>query len=109
MWSKNSQELGDGVLWPIQMKENKWARLLAYVTGLVNQELLLQNEYLTPENRILRAHLPSRVRLSPGQFPEAASESRLPSLLGPAIFATSHRYSEERSPALRHHPVNLSQ
>ena len=32
-----------------------WARLLAFVTGLVNQELLLQNEYLAAENRILRA------------------------------------------------------
>jgi hypothetical protein len=30
-----------------------WARLLAYVTGLVNQELLLRNEYLVAENRIL--------------------------------------------------------
>ena len=30
-----------------------WARLLAYVTGLVNQELLLRNEYLAAENRIL--------------------------------------------------------
>ena len=39
------------------MKENKWLRLLAYVTGLVNQELLAQNEYLAAENRILRAHL----------------------------------------------------
>jgi len=29
-----------------------WARLLAFVTGLVNQELLLRNEYLTAENRI---------------------------------------------------------
>src|SRR5579859_217588 len=28
------------------MTDNKWARLLAYVTGLVNQKLLLQNEYL---------------------------------------------------------------
>src|SRR5215831_9951756 len=37
-----------------------WARLLAFVTGLVNQELLLRNEYLAAENRILRAHLPSR-------------------------------------------------
>jgi hypothetical protein len=46
------------------MPENKWARLLAYVTGLVNQKLLLQNEYLAAENRILRAHLPSRVPLS---------------------------------------------
>ena len=35
------------------------ARLLAFVTGLVNQELLLQNEYLAWENRILKAHLPT--------------------------------------------------
>ena len=43
---------------------NHWARLPAYVTGLINQELLLQNEYLAAENRILRAHLPVRLRLS---------------------------------------------
>jgi hypothetical protein len=41
-----------------------WARLLAYVTGLVNQQLLLQNEYLAAENRILRSHLPARLRLT---------------------------------------------
>ena len=41
-----------------------WARLLAFVTGLVNQELLLRNEYLAAENRILRAHLPSWIRFS---------------------------------------------
>src|SRR6476646_815372 len=46
------------------MPDNKWARLLAYVTGLVNQRILLQNEYLAAENRILRAHLPARMRLS---------------------------------------------
>ena len=46
------------------MKENPWARLLAYVTSLINQELLLKNEYLAAENRILRAHLPARLRLS---------------------------------------------
>ena len=46
------------------MKENPWARLLAYVTGLINQELLLKNEYLAAENWILRAHLPARLRLS---------------------------------------------
>jgi hypothetical protein len=38
--------------------------LPAYLTGLVNQELLLQNEYLAAENRVLRAHLPARLRLS---------------------------------------------
>jgi len=42
------------------MRNNTWARLLAYV----NQELLPQNEYLTAENRIVRANLPSRLRLS---------------------------------------------
>jgi hypothetical protein len=41
-----------------------WARVLAFVTGLVNQELLLRNEYLAAENRILRAHLPPRLRLA---------------------------------------------
>ena len=46
------------------MRDNNWARLLAYVTGLVNQELLLQNEYLAAENRILKGHLPLRVRLA---------------------------------------------
>jgi len=45
------------------MKETKWIRLLAYVTGLVNQ-LLLQNDFLAAENRVLRAHLPTRLRLS---------------------------------------------
>ncbi len=41
--------------------------MLAYVTGLVNQDLLLQNEYLAAENRILPAHLPQRLRLSDPQ------------------------------------------
>jgi hypothetical protein len=41
-----------------------WARLLAFVTGLVNQDLLLRNEYLIAENRILRGHLPMRQRLA---------------------------------------------
>jgi hypothetical protein len=46
------------------MKDNKWLRLLTYVTGLVNQKLLLQNEYMAAENRILRAHRPARMGLS---------------------------------------------
>src|SRR5215469_11689719 len=41
-----------------------WARILSFVTGLINQELLLRNEYLSAENRIFRAHLPSRLRLT---------------------------------------------
>ena len=36
------------------MAKTDWFRLLGYVTGLVNQELLLKNEYLVAENRILK-------------------------------------------------------
>jgi putative transposase len=32
-----------------------WGRMLAYVIGTVDQELLARNEYLTAENRILKA------------------------------------------------------
>src|SRR3954469_5599171 len=49
------------------MKTAQVARLLAYVSGCVNQQLLLQNEYLVAENRILLSHLPSRVRLTNSQ------------------------------------------
>lgn len=49
------------------MKNTQVARLLAYVTGMVNQQVLLQNEYLAAENRILRAHLPARLRLTDPQ------------------------------------------
>ena len=31
-----------------------WKHLLAYITGTVDQELLLRNEYLVTENRMLR-------------------------------------------------------
>jgi len=54
------------------MKKNQVARLLAYVTGMVNQRLLQQNEYLLAENRILRGHLPSRLLLTD---PEALHSS----------------------------------
>ena len=46
------------------MRNSNWVRLLAYVSGSVNQELLLQNEYLVAENRILRTKLPARLRSS---------------------------------------------
>jgi hypothetical protein len=41
-----------------------WRKLLAYITGSVDEELLLRNEYLGAENRILRRQLQGRVRLS---------------------------------------------
>ena len=41
-----------------------WVRMLAYITGTVDQELLLRNEYLAAENRILRAQCKGRLLLS---------------------------------------------
>jgi hypothetical protein len=38
--------------------------MLAYITGTVDQELLLRNEYLGTENRILRAQIKGRLLLS---------------------------------------------
>jgi putative transposase len=57
----------------------RWARLLAFVTGLVNQELLLRNEYLIAENRILRSPLANRLRLSD---PERATLAEIAKRLG---------------------------
>jgi hypothetical protein len=45
----------------------EWGRLLAYITGTVDQELLLRNEYLAAENRILRGQLKGRLRLLEGE------------------------------------------
>jgi hypothetical protein len=41
--------------------------MLAYVTGTVDQELLARNGYLAAENRILKAQLHGRLKLSDGE------------------------------------------
>ena len=41
-----------------------WKQLLVYITGSVNQELLLRVEYLVTENRLLRRQIQGRVRLT---------------------------------------------
>ena len=47
-------------------RHNAFARCncLAYITGTVDQELLLRNEYLVAENRILKAQLKTPLRLT---------------------------------------------
>jgi hypothetical protein len=44
-----------------------WKHLLAYITGTVDQELLLRNEYLVTENRTLRNQITGRVPLTDGE------------------------------------------
>jgi putative transposase len=41
-----------------------WKTLLAYITGSVDQELLLRNEYLLTENRLLRQQVTGHVCLT---------------------------------------------
>jgi transposase InsO family protein len=41
-----------------------WKTLLAYISGSVDAELLLRNEYLVAENRILRDQIKGRIQLS---------------------------------------------
>ncbi len=44
-----------------------WKRVLAYISGSVDQELQLRNEYLVTENQILRNQLKDRLRLTDGE------------------------------------------
>jgi putative transposase len=57
-----------------------WARMLSYVTGTVNQELLLRNEYLGAENRILRGQIKGRLLLSGDLF--SRHLTRVPNSIG---------------------------
>jgi putative transposase len=76
-----------------------WARILAFVTGMVDQELLARMEYLAAENRILKAQLKGRLKLSDAEramlgeighrlgrkvLGEPMSPGRTPSWLGTA-------------------------
>jgi putative transposase len=45
----------------------EWKHVLAYITGSVDQELLVRNAYLVTENRILRQQITGRVQLSNGE------------------------------------------
>jgi hypothetical protein len=54
----------------------EWARILAYITGSVDQELLLRNEYLAAENRVLRGQLKGRLKLSDAERARVLTSSR---------------------------------
>jgi hypothetical protein len=79
-----------------------WARMLAFVTGMVDQELLARNEYLAAENRIMKAQLKGRLKLSEA---ERGALGEIGHRLGRKVLAdvaTIHR------PA-GHHPGLVSQ
>jgi len=53
-----------------------WKRMLAYVTGSVDEELLARNEYLATENRILRGQIKGRIRLTDPERISLASAAK---------------------------------
>ena len=78
-----------------------WARILAYVTGTVDQELLARNEYLAAEIRILKAPLQGRLKLSDA---ERAVLGEIGHRLGPQGPRRGRNCSEAG-----HHPGLVSQ
>jgi putative transposase len=77
-----------------------WKQLLAYITGTVDQELLLRHEYLVTENRILCSQITGRVRLTDGERKTRAEIGQKPgkqaleeaaSLVKPYTILTWHR------------------
>ncbi len=53
-----------------------WRRILAYVTGTVDRELLLRNELPATENRILRVRIKGRVHVAERYSRSAWDDSR---------------------------------
>ena len=48
-----------------------WKTMLGYILGSGDEELLLRNEYLVAENRVLRNQLQGRLRLTDAKRPGA--------------------------------------
>ena len=68
-----------------------WARILAYVTGTVDQELLARNEYLAAENRIMKTQLNGRMKLSDAEVQIAPAQGSAASRSDPRRYAESVR------------------
>jgi hypothetical protein len=60
----------------------QWQKPLAYLTGSVDQELLLRNAYLVTDNRMLRQQIPGRVRLTEAERKTFAASQRLCAAVG---------------------------
>src|SRR5216117_1392756 len=63
--------------------KKNWLQLLAYVTGCINQELLLRNEYLAAENHILKSQIKGLLRLSDGERATLAGMAKRMGAEGP--------------------------
>ncbi len=75
-----------------------WKKLLAYITGSVDEELLLRNEYLVAENRILRGRLKGSLRLSDDEilFGERSLGRSIAEFVSQCHEERNHRYDAAR-------------
>ena len=80
-----------------------WKTMLTYISGSVDEELLLRNEYLVAENRVLRNQLRGRLRLTDAKRPIAP-------VLSPFVFldTTAFEYLDQTGPPDRLSPRTAS-
>ena len=73
-----------------------WVSILTYITGTVDQELLLRNEYLVVENRILKpssrpgcdSQMQSGLHLQKSRIASAVRPSMMWPMLSERLFST---------------------
>ena len=68
-----------------------WKTMLGYVSGSVDEKLLLRNGYLVAKNRVLRNQIQSRLRLTDAKRPGAT-------VLSPFVFLDTTRLAAAPSP-----------
>jgi putative transposase len=71
-----------------------WKQLMAYITGSVDEELLLGNEFLVTENHVLRQRFMGRVQLTDAErrsLPEIGEEQGEKALEGVASLVKPER------------------
>ena len=61
-----------------------WKTVLSYISGSVDEELFLRNEYLVAENRVLRNQIQGRLRLTD-------AKRRGATVLSPFVFLDTTR------------------
>jgi len=78
-----------------------WKRMLAYVTGEVEESLLLRIEYLVEENRVLRNQIQKRILLSDSERRMLAEKARRVQNSSPNNCLTLPRLCSIRGPRSR--------
>ena len=75
-----------------------WKTMLTYISGSVDEELLLRNEYLVAEDRVLRNQIQGRLRLTDVKRPGTPVLSPFVFLdtTGPFSTPLSHRRVSNR-------------